>query len=138
MDNPIIDCAVVERARQGDADAFAAIYACYRRAIQRHACRLVHDPELAADLTQETFIRAYRHRAQLRPEPQLRAWLYRIASNACLDVLRRARRAPLAAPSSAPESRLEPAAADFAPQLVEADAVRRALAALRPSLRVPL
>jgi RNA polymerase sigma-70 factor (ECF subfamily) len=130
-----MDITVVERARQGDDEAFAAIYACYQPAIRRHAGRLVRNPDLADDLTQETFIRAYQHRAQLRPEPQLRAWLYRIASNACLDAIRRsARHAP--APPQA--DAWEPAGPDFAPQIVEADAVRQALAAVRPSLRVPL
>ncbi len=135
----MIDTTVVDQARQGDAAAFAAIYTYYQPAIRRHACRLLRDPDLADDLAQDTFIRAYEHRTQLRPEPQLRAWLYRIASNTCVDTLRRQRRAPLPAAPRAGVPWPEPTAGgDFAAQVVEAAAVRQALAALRPSLRVPL
>ncbi len=56
---------------------------------------LVHDPDEAEDLTQDTFLRAYSQRDSLRDPSALLSWLYRIATHAALDRLRqRARRAP--------------------------------------------
>ncbi len=49
---------------------------------------MVHDPAEAEDLTQETFLRAYRHRDSLRDPKSVRGWLYRIATRVCLDRLR--------------------------------------------------
>ncbi len=129
-----MDVSTIDRARAGDAEAFGRIYAYYRAAIRRYTGGLLRDSDLAEDLTQETFVRAFRHCAQLRPEPQLRAWLYRIAGNACRDALRRARRRP-AAPEP-PEDVAGPD--DPAACVAEALAVRAALAAVRPSLRTPL
>ena len=133
-----MDPAVVERARQGDAEAFAAIYAWYYPAIRRHAQRLLGNAEQADDLAQETFLRAYLHRHQILPDPQLRAWLYRIASNACMDALRRRKRVADRTLDETPEETTGLAADDFAPAVVERDAVHRALAAVRPELREPL
>jgi RNA polymerase sigma factor (sigma-70 family) len=64
------------------------LIATYRRPIERHLRRRVGDPSLAEDLAQEVFLRAP---ADL-PEPRLRAWLYRVATNLAIDALR-ARRA---------------------------------------------
>lgn len=82
---------LVQRAREGDSDAFEKIFHIYHARIYNYVCRLVGDAEDARDLTQESFLKAYR--ALLRGEQpvNLSAWLYRIASNTCLDVLRRRR-----------------------------------------------
>lgn len=67
----------------------------YQR-IYRYIVSMVKDATEAEDLTQETFLRAYRHRDSLRDEGAQTAWLYRIATHVCLDRLRQfARRAPL-------------------------------------------
>ncbi len=72
------------------------IFKDYHDRIHRYVLSLVRDPAEADDLTQETFLRAYRRRDSLRDAQALMAWLYRIATHACLDRLRqRARRAPL-------------------------------------------
>jgi RNA polymerase sigma factor (sigma-70 family) len=65
----------------------------YQSAILNYVYRLVGDPDLAEDLTQETFLKAYRSLGQLETdsdaEARRRAWLYRIAHNAATDHLRR-------------------------------------------------
>jgi RNA polymerase sigma-70 factor (ECF subfamily) len=81
----------IERARQGDEAAFAAIYDRYQKSIYSLVYRLMGDSEDAFDITQDVFIKAYKGLAKLDPQVELNlsAWLHRIASNACMDVLRR-------------------------------------------------
>jgi RNA polymerase sigma-70 factor (ECF subfamily) len=71
--------------------AFAALFERHRRELQLHCYRMLGSFEDSEDLVQETFLRAWRGRATFRPAApsSFRAWLYRIATNACLDVLRR-------------------------------------------------
>ena len=59
--------------------------------VYRFALRLCNDPDAAADLTQETFLRAWRRRDRLRDERAARVWLFRIAANLWRDQLRRGR-----------------------------------------------
>lgn len=79
----------ISRAREGDAAAFEAIYQRYERRIYSFIYRMMSNPEDAADLTQETFVKAYMALPRTSPDLNVSAWLHRIASNACLDVLRR-------------------------------------------------
>ncbi len=66
--------------------------------ILRYVANILHDHAEAEDLTQETFLRAYRRRDSLRDQAAQTAWLYRIATHVCLDRLRQfARRAPMEA-----------------------------------------
>jgi len=68
----------------------------YQDRICRYVLSLVHDPDEAEDLTQETFLRAYRNYASLQNTAALTSWLYRIATHVCFDRLRQhARRKPL-------------------------------------------
>lgn len=71
---------------------FDALITTYRRPIERHLRRRVGDPTLAEDLAQEVFLRAWLHAPADLPDPRLRAWLYRVATNVAIDALR-ARRA---------------------------------------------
>lgn len=67
----------------------------YQR-IFRYIMSMVHNTAEAEDLTQDTFLRAYRHRDSLRDEGAQTTWLYRIATNICYDRLRQyARRSPM-------------------------------------------
>ena len=61
----------------------------HKRELHVHCYRMLGSFEEAEDLVQETFLRAWRHRASANRGPAPRAWLYRIATNACLDTLRR-------------------------------------------------
>jgi len=68
---------------------FVAIVAQYQRPIYTFPCRMSGNPDDAADLTQETFLKAYRAIAATDAELNVGAWLYRIATNTCRDLLRR-------------------------------------------------
>jgi len=85
------DSRLVELARQRDHGAFQTIYEAYRGKIHTYISRLVNDVELANDLTQETFLRAYQAFPNFGKELKLLPWLYRIAGNAAIDALRRRR-----------------------------------------------
>ena len=71
----------IERLRAGDAAAFGRLVAERTGDIYALLCRLTDDPEEARDLTQETFLQAFRNIAGFRGDADLRTWLYRIAVN---------------------------------------------------------
>lgn len=89
---PVDEAAWISRAKEGDQAAFEAIFQHYERQIYGFIYRMMGNAEDASDLTQECFIRAYRGLAQTSEDLNISAWLHRIASNACLDVLRRRQR----------------------------------------------
>jgi RNA polymerase sigma-70 factor (ECF subfamily) len=83
---------LVTRARAGDADAFTAIYDQYQGDIYSLAYRMMADADDAHDMTQDTFASAHQAIARTAEELNVSAWLHRIATNKCLDVLRRRQR----------------------------------------------
>lgn len=85
------DAALVARIRAGDADAFELLVARFQAPLFRYLHGLVGSHEQAQDLLQETFLRAYRALASLDDPALLRGWLYRIAHNQAVSVLRRRR-----------------------------------------------
>jgi RNA polymerase sigma-70 factor (TIGR02960 family) len=74
------------------ADAFTQRAELHRRELHVHCYRMLGSFQEAEDLVQETFLRAWRRREDLESPELLRPWLYRIATNACLDAIRRDRR----------------------------------------------
>ena len=82
-----MDIATVERARSGDADAFVLIYEHFSAQIHRYVFRLLGNQELADDITQETFLRAFQGISKISRDSNVSAWLYRIASNESLTFL---------------------------------------------------
>ena len=80
--------AVVERVRAGDTNAFEALVTAYQKQIYNLTLRYVSSPEDAADLTQEAFLRAYRSLDSFRGDSRFSVWLYRLATNICIDFLR--------------------------------------------------
>jgi RNA polymerase sigma-70 factor (ECF subfamily) len=78
-----------------DSAEFAAAVEPHRRELQVHCYRMVGSYDDAEDLVQETLLKAWRARADFAGRSTLRAWLYRIATNVCLDFVRRNARQPL-------------------------------------------
>lgn len=77
----LADAAYIERLRLGDADAFDKLVVRYSNDIFALLVRLTSDADEAADLTQDTFLRALKAIAGFRGESDLKTWLYRIAIN---------------------------------------------------------
>lgn len=88
------DAAVVVRVLAGDSEAFADLVREHGPGVLRLVARLLPSRELAEDVAQETFLRAYSNLARYDPVYPFRSWLYRIASNLCVDALRRWKAAP--------------------------------------------
>jgi RNA polymerase sigma-70 factor (ECF subfamily) len=86
------DASVVAAVRAGDEWEFAALVERHRAELRVHCYRLLGNVEDAEDLVQETFAKAWRSRASFEGRSTLRAWLYRIATNASLDAIKRSRR----------------------------------------------
>ena len=82
----------VERARSGDSDAFRLLVEQHSRAIFRLAFRMTGNEEDAEDVVQETFLRAYRQLDKYEARCSFSTWLYRIASNYSLDLIRMRKR----------------------------------------------
>jgi len=83
------DGDLVAQARAGDSVAFERLFERYHAAILNYIHRMVGDRALAEDLTQDTFIKAYRALPGTRPDLAFKAWLYRIATNTAISHLRR-------------------------------------------------
>jgi RNA polymerase sigma-70 factor (ECF subfamily) len=81
--------AIVAAAAAGDESAFSELALRHRRELYAHCYRMLGSLEESEDLVQETFLRAWRWRRSFRGRSSLRTWLYRIATNACLDALKR-------------------------------------------------
>lgn len=85
---------VIQRAANGDADAFELLVRTYQTPIYNLCLRMTGNPEDAADLSQEAFIKAWRNLGTFQFESAFSTWLYRLASNTCLDFLRSLKRRP--------------------------------------------
>jgi RNA polymerase sigma-70 factor (ECF subfamily) len=90
-----VDQELVERAQKGDKRAFELLVLKYQRKLARLLSRMVRDQAEIEDITQESFIKAYRALPQFRGESAFYTWLYRIAVNTAKNYLvARGRRAP--------------------------------------------
>lgn len=87
------DSRLARKVQKGDRRAFEQLLARYERPIFSFIAHFFQDRALCEDLTQETFLRAYRFIASYRPKQKLATWLFAIARNLCIDELRRLRKA---------------------------------------------
>jgi RNA polymerase sigma-70 factor (ECF subfamily) len=79
------DAALVEAAIAGDSAAFDALVTRHRRSVYQVCYRFVNHHEDAADLTQDTFVRAWKALGSFRGQARFSTWIYRIAVNVCLN-----------------------------------------------------
>ncbi len=135
---------IVQRVLQGDVNAFEKLVLEHEKGVYAITQRMTGNAEDAADMTQETFIKAYNSLSSFRGDSKFSVWLYRIATNVCLDFLRSRSRKPTMSLSmeddDGEEVELDIADESQSPErLLERgltrDAVRRGLNALSPEYR---
>ena len=138
------EAQIVRKVLQGDVNAFERLVTEYEKAVYAIAQRMTGNAEDAADMTQETFIKAYNSLQSFRGDSKFSVWLYRIASNVCLDFLRSRSRKPTVSLSveddEGEEGQLDIADESQSPELLmerglTRDAVRRGLDTLPPDYR---
>ena len=138
------EAMIVRKVLQGDVNAFEKLVTEYERAVYAIAQRMTGNAEDAADMTQETFIKAYNSLSSFRGDSKFSVWLYRIANNVCLDFLRSRSRKPTVSLSTedddGEETQLDIADESQSPELLlenalTRDAVRRGLDSLPPDYR---
>ena len=135
---------IVRRVLEGDVNAFEDLVTEHEKGVYAIAQRMTGNAEDAADMTQETFIKAYNSLSSFRGDSKFSVWLYRIATNVCLDFLRSRSRKPTVSLSveddDGEETQMDIADESQSPeQLLERgltrDAVRRGLKSLSPEYR---
>lgn len=105
------DAALLSLAQAGDGEAFGKLAEPFRRELQVHCYRILGSAQDAEDLLQETLIAAWRGIGQFEGRSSLRAWLYRIATNQCLNALRGSKARALAARRGSPAGPGDPGTA---------------------------
>jgi len=133
---------LLDRARAGDGDAFGALFRTHSADVTRLCVRMLDDPALAEDATSEVFLRARRALAGYAGEKSFRGWLRKIASNYCIDQLRRRRNErQIFSPTDLSSEGLSDGGVDVLRRLVrreERGAVLDALDELPVKYRLPL
>jgi RNA polymerase sigma factor (sigma-70 family) len=126
------DTELIGRMQRDDLDAFEIFFARHRTLIYRTAYGMTGDPQAAEEVLQDTFARAYRHRAVLRRDVSPVPWLHRVALNLCYSRLdrRRIRAEPIGESTIAVlrDGQVEPA--EHAEQRELREIVREGIAAL--------
>lgn len=80
---------LLEKAKKGDVEAFEELIAGYQKRVFNIALKMIGNHEDASELAQETFIRVFKSIGKFKEESLFSTWIYRIATNICLDELRR-------------------------------------------------
>ena len=135
---------IVRRVLEGDVNAFEDLVTEHEKGVYAIAQRMTGNAEDAADMTQETFIKAYNSLSSFRGDSKFSVWLYRIATNVCLDFLRSRSRKPTVSLSveddDGEETQMDIADESQSPEQLlgrglTRDAVRRGLKSLSPEYR---
>lgn len=105
----------IARARQGDQDAFADLVRLYEKRVLALTTRMCRNPADAEEAAQETFLAVWQGLPAFRGESSFSTWLYRLASNTCVDLLRREGRHQTAAGPSLDDEELNLDLPDRAP-----------------------
>ena len=136
MSGEFDDRILVEAAQDGDVAAFEAIVRQHQTAVYRVALRMLGSPADAQDVTQETFVRAWRSLGRFRRDSAVSTWLYRIVTRRCLDHL--AARHPTGVLEYEEPETLGPGPAEHLEQRERLRAVSRAIGQLPADERAAL
>ena len=123
---------LVERARRGDHDAFAALAGAALFRLDAAARLILRDPDQAKDAVQETLVRAWRDLPTLRSPDRFDAWLHRLLYRACIDEARRLRRHRVDVQLSPIDS---PMVGDMTSSISDRDQLDRGFSRLEPEAR---
>ena len=123
----VSDAQLIALARESKADAIEALYGAYKGRIYTFLLRLLGDPELADDITQDVFTKAYQALDTLTKDHRVLPWLYRIANNSAIDHLRRKKRIQWLRVGGLLGTREEPQMPDAHAAVPERDQVRAVL-----------
>lgn len=137
----ITDELLVYRARDGDLKAYEILIQRYQDKVYNLAARMINNREDARDLAQETFIQIYKSLQHFRGDCNFSTWLYRVASNKCLDFLRRKRPEQVCHPAFEKDELIADSRAGPEEQLIkeeEAYIIRKVLANLPRNYRMVL
>lgn len=126
------DQVIIDRIRAGDRDAFGLLISRYSDPLYRHAVGMTGSPDDAADILQNSFIKAYQHLGEVRG--RFDAWVFRIVANGCKDWLKNIRRTHLSYEEDDQPSAYETPEEELTRGELRGD-LDRALAALPASLR---
>lgn len=108
---------LLKRARSGDGDAFAELCAPFSGMVYRHCLQMLGRQADAQDAAQETMLRAYRAIPRFLGQSGVASWLYRIAHNTCLDMLKKPqRKREVSSMEQMREAGFEPRAAGDTPE----------------------
>jgi RNA polymerase sigma-70 factor (ECF subfamily) len=118
------DGDLVSRSARGDESAFKELLDRHQGAVYGFARRFLKDAQEAEEIAQEVFLRLYRTAGTYRCQASLRSYLFRIAKNLCIDVLRKKRPEPMAEPPETTDGRTA------FEQVAEAQSLQRLLEAL--------
>ena len=129
---------LVTKAQQGDRHAFGELVGMHYPGVIRVVYHLCGDTQVAQDAAQETFLRAWQHLPAYRPQGMLRSWLYRIAVNAALDMLRREAKLDPQDIAALPLADREPGPEASLAATERAALVQQAVSALPPASRAVL
>jgi len=128
----ISDAQLLALAAESQRDALDALYSAYKSRIYTYLLRFLADPELADDVTQETFTKAFHALPKLDRGTKVLPWLYRVASNCAIDHVRRRKRFQWLRMSAIESTTAEPHATDAVGEVGEREHVQAVLRTLPP------
>src|SRR3989442_1719640 len=134
----LTDHQLVALAREDRSAALEVMYSAYKGRIYTFLLRFLADPEMADDVTQETFTKAYAALERLTREHRILPWLYRIASNAAVDHVRRRKRFRWIRMGAIAETSDEPHMHDDHGRVPEREHIQAVLRGLPPENAVAL
>ncbi|NBC00451.1 MAG: sigma-70 family RNA polymerase sigma factor [Bacteroidetes bacterium] len=131
------DRALIEAMRDGDEFAFVSLYNRYKDQVYGFCLKMLLNEERAADVMQDTFLRVYENRERLLHAGSFRSWLFTIARNQCLNVIRREKRQVSLEPKMREEASRQASQKPSAPleKSEQVALVNQCLAQLKPDYR---